>query len=153
MKKGDLVANCDCSLVEAHKNPLFTVDVAPYVLPPLGIIEKQMGTQEERQQLKNSLAQEQKRVGDLKRCAKARNRFFAHKFDPYPDAEEHATRCEDDARRKLEKGSKQRDIIGQYPQYLVATSGGRHVCIYVTTEASSSKLLPFQIVPHKLRFL
>ena len=135
MRKGDLVANYDCQIQEPHKMPLFAVDIAPYVLPPISGEEVAMGTQEEREALKENLARETKRIRALKSLCASKKHL--NQWDMYPS--DYQQVLTDEAKKRLDKGKKQREVLGQYPQYLVATSGGKNVCIYVTTEAPGSE--------------
>ncbi len=114
--------------------PLFAVDVAPYVLPPLTPDEVLNGTAESQKTRKANLNYEIQRVKSWRKTLKRKR--VAH-LDVYQDSFEEILR-EEDLKLK-EKGRKQRELLGKHHQYLVATSGGNYVCVYITCEASACK--------------
>ena len=79
------MSNFDCYFQEPHKTPLFTVEVAPYVLPSLGFWETRMGTSEERDIIVETLKNEPKRVYEIKQTVQKRKNYGTDLFDTYPE--------------------------------------------------------------------
>ena len=130
MKKGDLVAVHDHTLQESHKCTLFAVDIAPYVLPPIDASHIETGGDMRVEKDKQFLSRERKRVRRLKEALKKQSHQH---LDHYED--KYIEQIEEDQKYYLEKGKKQREMLSKNFQYLVATTGNRYICVYVTTNA------------------
>ena len=132
MKKGDLVATHDHTLQEPHKYTLFAVDIAPYVLPPINESDVETGGEMRAEKDRQFICRERKRVKRLKEALKKQSQQH---LDYYGD--NYIEQLEEDQKYYLEKGKKQREVLSKNFQYLVATTGNRFICVYVTTNAQT----------------